>query len=417
MIEYPVVTWLDVHHRYQSKIRVEDDQLGAPSGSVHHNILVVKTLRDTDRELRSNKERYQPYVDHRNNGSGHNAPRNDRRNDRSQSSRGLMSKNGLDKHTDPVEAPRLSEYNFSVDASGIVSAIGRVKDTRWPRLIQTDPSQRNPNLMCKYRGTHGPRTEDCRQLREEVARLFNEGHIREFPSDRAKNHFRKRDANRKNEQEEPQHVIHMIIGGVDVPQGPVFKRTKVSVIREKRTRSYVLKSILSFNGEEGEGISQPHNDALVISILLNKIQVKRVLVDPGSSANIIRSRVIEQLGLQDQMVTVSRVLNGFNMASETTKGEIILLVNVVRIIHDTKFLVIEGDMRYNALLGRPWIHNIRAVPSTIHQKMKFPTVDGVKMVYGEQHTIKKMFAVEEVIAVPTPSTSEKPSTKDKQTAK
>ena len=126
---------------------------------------------------------------------------------------------------------------------------------------------------------------------------------------------------------------------------------------------------LSFNNEEAEGISQPHNDALVISILLNKVQVKRVLVDPGSSANIIRSRVVEQLGLQNQIVPAARVLNGFNMASETTKGEIILPVNVAGTIQDTKFHVIEGDMRYNALLGRPWIHNMRAVPSTLHQMM------------------------------------------------
>ncbi|XP_070047515.1 uncharacterized protein [Nicotiana tomentosiformis] len=29
LIEYPAITWADVHNRYQSKIRVEDDQLGA----------------------------------------------------------------------------------------------------------------------------------------------------------------------------------------------------------------------------------------------------------------------------------------------------------------------------------------------------------------------------------------------------
>nr|XP_016484425.1 PREDICTED: uncharacterized protein LOC107804970 [Nicotiana tabacum] len=231
-----------------------------------------------------------------------------------------MSKNGFDKHTNLVEAPRLSEYNFSIDASGIVSDIGRIKETKWPKPIQTDHSQRNPNLMCKYHGTHGHRTEDCRQLREEVARLFNEGHIREFLSDRAKNHFRERNANRKNEQEELQHVIHMIVGGIDVPQGPIFKCTKVSITREKWTRSYVPKGILSFNDEEAEGISQTHNDAL--------------------------------LGLQDQIIAASRVLNAFNMASKTTNGEIILPVNVVGTIQDTKLHVIEGDMRYNALLGR-----------------------------------------------------------------
>ncbi|XP_070046187.1 uncharacterized protein [Nicotiana tomentosiformis] len=37
LIEYPAVTWANVYNRYQSKIRVEDDQLGAPFGLVHPN--------------------------------------------------------------------------------------------------------------------------------------------------------------------------------------------------------------------------------------------------------------------------------------------------------------------------------------------------------------------------------------------
>lgn len=90
-----------------------------------------------------------------------------------------------------------------------------------------------------------------------------------------------------------------------------------------------------------------------IFYFLNKIQVKRVLVDPGSSANTIRSRVVEQLGPQDQIVPASRVLNSNNIENKTTKGEIILLVNVAGTIQDKKFHVIEGDIRYNILLERP----------------------------------------------------------------
>ncbi|XP_070015829.1 uncharacterized protein [Nicotiana sylvestris] len=189
--------------------------------------------------------------------------------------------------------------------------------------------------------------------------------------------------------------------------------SNVSITREKWTRSYVPDGVLSFNDEEAEGISQPHNDVLVISILLNKVQVKHVLMDPGSSAFIIRSRVVEQLVLQDQIVPEYRVLNGFDMACETTKEEIILPMNVVGNIQDTKFHVIEGDMRYNALLGRPWIHNMRAVPSTLYQMMKFPIVDGVKTVYGEQHAEKEIFAVDEVTLIPVPLTSERSNIKDK----
>ncbi|XP_070002532.1 uncharacterized protein [Nicotiana sylvestris] len=207
----------------------------------------------------------------------------------------------------------------------------------------------------------------------------------------------------------------MIIGGVNAPQGPVVKRTKISITRENRTRSYILKDALTFSEEDIGTLSQPHNDTLVISFLLDKFQIKCVLVDPGSSANIIKSRVVEQIGLFDQIVPASRVLNGFNMASETTKEEVILLVDMGGTFQDTKFHVIEGDMRYNALLGRPWIHSMSAVPSTLHQMMKFPTKDGVKAVYGEQQAAREMFAVHNAASASMPLTSKKP--KDKQTAK
>ncbi|XP_060200468.1 uncharacterized protein LOC132628722 [Lycium barbarum] len=141
-----------------------------------------------------------------------------------------------------------------------------------------------------------------------------------------------------------------------------MKHTKVSITKEKRTRSYDPESPISFSDKDIEGIVQPQNHALVISVLVNKFRVKCVLIDPGSSATTIRWRVIEQMGLLDQIVPAVRVLNRFNMACKTTKGEITLPVNTAGTMQQTKFYVIEGDMGYNALLRRPWIHNMRAVP-------------------------------------------------------
>ncbi|XP_070049816.1 uncharacterized protein [Nicotiana tomentosiformis] len=108
LIEYSTVTWANVHNQYQLKIRVKDDLLGAPTGSVYPNMPVERVKRDFDREPRSNKDRYQPYGrDRRDNGPVRNPVRNDRRNDRGQSSRGLMSKNGFDNNAESKEAPRL----------------------------------------------------------------------------------------------------------------------------------------------------------------------------------------------------------------------------------------------------------------------------------------------------------------------
>ncbi|XP_059288649.1 uncharacterized protein LOC132042027 [Lycium ferocissimum] len=377
LIEYPAIAWADVHNKYQSKIRVEDDKiLRAASVSWHSGKGTDRTRRAVDQDSRSSYDRYQPYsLDRR--GNGHNTEsgkidtRNDRRSDRGPN-RGLVNKNVVERISGNREIPRLSEYNFCVDVATLAAAVSRNKETRHPRPIQSDPEKRDKSLICKYHHTHGHRTEDCRQLREEVARLFNLGHLREFLSERAKTHFKNLDSNKLDRPEEPHQVIHDY-GWNRRAHGPVMKRTKISITREKHVRSDDPDGAITFDDEDMEGIAQPHNDALVISILVNNVRIKRVLIDPGSSANIIRWRVIEQLGLLDQIVPAIRVLNGFNMACETTKGEITLPISMAGITQQTKFYVTEGDMGYNALLGRPWIHLVRAVPSTMHQMLKFLT--------------------------------------------
>ena len=37
----------------------------------------------------------------------------------------------------------------------------------------------------------------------------------------------------------------------------------------------------------------------------------------------------------------------------------------------TLFQVLRIPTSFNLLLGRPWIHRIEAIPSSIHQKVKF----------------------------------------------
>ncbi|XP_059284792.1 uncharacterized protein LOC132038085 [Lycium ferocissimum] len=335
LIEYPAIAWADVHNRYQSKIRVEDDKiLRAASVSWHSGKGVDHPKRVVDRDSRASYDRYQPYSldrrgKRRNNESGKVDKRSDRRNDRGPNNRGLINKNAVERISGNREIPRLSEYNFCVDIATLAAAVSRNKETRHPRPIQSDPEKRDKNLICRYHHTHGHRTEDCRQLREEVARLFNLGHLRELLSERAKTHFKSLDSNKPDGRKSPSCDTYDHGRNRSEPVGPVMKRTKISITREKRVRSDDPEGAITFDDEDMEGIAQPHNDALVISILVNNVRIKRVLIDPGSSANIIRWRVIEQLGLLEQIVPAIRVLNGFNMACETTKGEITLPISMV----------------------------------------------------------------------------------------
>ncbi|XP_060216331.1 uncharacterized protein LOC132643823 [Lycium barbarum] len=409
LIEYPAIAWADVHNRYQSKIRVEDDKfMRAASVSWHSGKGGDRSRRVIDRDSRSSYDIYQPYpLDQRGNGRNSESGKNNRRNDRGQNNRGLVNRNVVDRAPGNRETPRLSEYNFCVNVATLAATVIRNKETRhlWP--IQSDPEKRDKSLICKYHHTHGHRTENCRQLREEVACLFNLGHLREFLSERAKTHFKNLDSNKQDRPEEPQQVIHMIMGGTDVPIGPVMKCTKISITREKRIRNDDPDGPITFDDEDMKDIAQPHNDALVISVLVNKFRIKRVLIDPGSSANIIQWRVIEQVGLLDQIVPAIRVLNGFNMACEMIKGEITIPISMLGTTQQMKFYITEGDMGYNALLGRPWIHLVRAVPLTMHQVLKFPTPEGIKTVRGEQQAAKEMFAVEESVkTIKAPDRSE-----------
>nr|XP_016478346.1 PREDICTED: uncharacterized protein LOC107799720 [Nicotiana tabacum] len=159
--------------------------------------------------------------------------------------------------------------------------------------------------------------------------------------------------------------IYMITGGTTAPQGPMFKRMRTSVTKEGLSQEHIPEDTLIFSEEDLKAMTELHNDVLVISFLLNNTRITHMLVDPGSSANIIRSEVVEQLGLLNQVVPIPRILHSFNMIGEVTKGEITLPINTSGAIQNTEFQVIDDDMRYNALLGRPWIHNMWAALSTL----------------------------------------------------
>ncbi|XP_070036732.1 uncharacterized protein [Nicotiana tomentosiformis] len=258
--------------------------------------------------------------------------------------------------------------------------------------MRSDSSQRDPNLWCEYHGTNGHRTRDCRHLREEEATLLKNGHLREFLSDRAKNNYGRNNAeSSKAAEEAPRQTINMIFRGNEI-NGVTFlvaKKTKVSITHSKRLR----EDDITFTEEDADGLLLPHNDAPVISLYVLDFKIKRVLVDPGSSANIIQQKVLEQAKLTGSIIPATKLLAGFNLASVTTRGEILLLTNGEGVMKITLFEVVDGDMGYNIILGRPWLHEIKVVPSTYHQLLKFPTLEGIKKIRVDQPAMREMNAI------------------------
>ena len=52
------------------------------------------------------------------------------------------------------------------------------------------------------------------------------------------------------------------------------------------------------------------------------------------------------------------------------------------------FIVVGSFSPYRTILGRPWIHAMGAVPSTLHVKVKFRTEQGIAIVRGNQQAVR-----------------------------
>ena len=64
---------------------------------------------------------------------------------------------------------------------------------------------------------------------------------------------------------------------------------------------------------------------------------------------------------------------GFDGRMVIPNGQILLPVNMEGKEVMVTFIVVASFSLYIAILGRPWIHAMGAVPSTLHVKFKFHT--------------------------------------------
>ena len=81
--------------------------------------------------------------------------------------------------------------------------------------------------------------------------------------------------------------------------------------------------------EEAKRIHHPHNDAIVITLLIADYTTRRVLVDNGSSVDILYYPAFQQMRLgRDQLRPVNSPLVGFGGMKVQPMGTISLSVVV-----------------------------------------------------------------------------------------
>ena len=159
-----------------------------------------------------------------------------------------------------------------------------------------------------------------------------------------------------------------------------------------------LNTAITFSDSDLEGCQRHHDNPLVIRAVVANKTIHRVLVDNGSSANIIFVSAFDRMGIEREMLEpVSTHLRGFSGEKVLPLGSIQLVVTLgdplCQATMAVKFLIVDAPSAYNMLLGRPSLNAIKAIPSAYHMMIKFPTTSGVGMVRGDQHVARECYSV------------------------
>ena len=158
-----------------------------------------------------------------------------------------------------------------------------------------------------------------------------------------------------------------------------------------------LDTSITFSDSDLEGCQHPHDDPLVVGAVVANKTVHRVLIDNGSSGDIIFASAFNKMGIgREKLEPVNTHLRGFSGEKVLPLGSIQLVLTLgdppCQVTTTARFLVVDAPSTYNMLLGRPSLNAIKAIPSAYHMMMKFPIVSGVGMVRGDQRVAREFYS-------------------------
>ena len=158
-----------------------------------------------------------------------------------------------------------------------------------------------------------------------------------------------------------------------------------------------LDTSITFSDSDLEGCQHPHDDPLVVRAVVANKTVHRVLVDNGSSTDIIFASALDKMGIgRERLEPVNTHLRGFSGEKVLPLGSIQLVLTLgdppCQATTTARFLIVDAPSAYNMLLGRPSLNAIKAIPSAYHMMIKFPTVSGVGMVQGNQRVARECYS-------------------------
>ncbi|GAV65268.1 LOW QUALITY PROTEIN: hypothetical protein CFOL_v3_08783, partial [Cephalotus follicularis] len=189
---------------------------------------------------------------------------------------------------------------------------------------------------CRFHRDHDHDTEECRQLKNKIEDLIQKGHLPKYV-DREAPQGRREQSREEAPQQQDEH---------------------------KRLRSGRDEEVISFSEADYEGVRLPHNEPMVVTLMVELFTMKIILINSDNSADILYKHAFDQLRIPvDQLKPVKTPLTGFAMEM-VHLGSIDLSVVAGTAPRQTQvqmtFLVVDTPSPYNAIIGRPGLNLMEA---------------------------------------------------------
>ena len=314
---------------------------------------------------------------------------------------------------DDVSPQRFTPLTASV--SQVLREVRNEQFLRWPTQMKSDPSTRDNTKYCEFHRDYGHSTDDCIQLKREIEFLIRREYLRRFissesqPQNQAQNQAPAQQpppppCQATTQHQQPLGEIQVILGGfAGGGESSSARKAHLRSIRSAEigeiqavSKQPRLDTSITFSDSDLEGCQHPHDDPLVVRAVVANKTVHRVLVDNGSSADIIFASAFDKMDIgREKLDPVNTHLRGFSGEKVLPLGSIQLVLTLgeppCQATTTVRFLIVDAPSTYNMLLGRPSLNAIKAIPSAYHMMIKFPTVNGVGMVRGDQRVDRECY--------------------------
>ncbi|XP_068476196.1 uncharacterized protein [Phaseolus vulgaris] len=302
----------------------------------------------------------------------------------------------------PREFNRPPRYKFVMGLADLIAIPNIAARLKAPEKVSDKVLGPKPNAWCEFHQSFGHSLDSCLALGYQLDDLVKSGFLNDYLLDkRTGQASSSQPASSEGQQHEmPTHgEIHTIAGGFS---GGGFTASH----RKKYTRSVMAVDVfedhspdmdITFTKEDLRDVVPHDNDPIVVSLVTAGRKVHRVLVDQGSSADVMFWPTFTKLQLPlDQLRPYGGCLYGFAGDQVEVRGYIELRTTftdeAASRTEKIKYLVVNAPLAYNILLGRPTLSRIGVVPSTRHMKVKLPSMEGVVItIRSDQKEAKKCY--------------------------